>query len=417
MKTIYLLLFIAYIAIETGHYIKYISFVSKMNELIIQKKMSHEYVKYFLSRLKQMTSFEIKKFIHNLFYKKIPVDDISSYNIKNMLSKNMYSLNYDECSQYEISNIKNLYDAIDKKLNNQNINNNILLPHMRYGKNNLTPLYKPFIIYIIYKLAKWYYNYFIFKKNNFKIVYKNNIMFYIKNVTSNLTPVMFFHGLGFGIIPYNKMIMTISQDRTIICPILPNTSNMYFNHNYELFSSSCYLDAIKEILKELNITKIDFVGHSMGTATMTQIANLDNSFINKKIYLDPICFHTRQLKIFKRPYLCFNDNFKKYKNNRQLTNILLSHYFVFTDIYVQILCKRHFWSDEITEIGKNVDNKCFVFVSGRDHIVPAKEIVKYLYEKYISKNIFVNIIYNKDMNHTSLLKSKNHAMILKCLNT
>lgn len=434
-KKMFIFIFFLYTVMETCNYINYKLFVFKINKLIVEKKMKPAYIDYFYSRLNDMNNFEIKQFIHNLFFKKIPIENILPLDIKNALARNLYFTSYNNCSLSEANNINKMTNIVQNKLfsNGNEINKSNLLTSinndhiltdsnvqqfMMFGRNTLDPFYKPMLFYLAFKITKCYYDNFIFKKHNFKIIYKNGIMFYIKVVNSSLTPVLFFHGLGFGIIPYSKIITTIANDRTIVCPIFPNISNMYFNHDFVSLSCKNYTNTIKEIIADLHITKIDLIGHSMGTATMTQILNAsnDNSFVNKKIYLDPICFHARQTKIFKKPYLSFYDNVKKYKNNEHLYSILISHYFVFVDVYVQILCKRFFWSDEITEIGKNIDNKCYLILSGKDHIVPSSEITKYINEKYINNNIKVNIIYNKDMHHTSILQSNNCNVIMKCLN-
>ena len=69
--------------------------------------------------------------------------------------------------------------------------------------------------------------------NGFKSYYssKTNINYWYKlnSKKTNLNPLMFIHGLGIGIIPYISYLIKLSKETTVICPVLPNISNVYFH--------------------------------------------------------------------------------------------------------------------------------------------------------------------------------------------
>jgi pimeloyl-ACP methyl ester carboxylesterase len=133
-----------------------------------------------------------------------------------------------------------------------------------------------------------------------------------------------------------KILKYLGITKTLICPIIPNISNMYYDNSNQALSSRMFTDNILAFLTKKNIEKIDIVGHSFSTAIMTSIINRDGLIVDRKVYIAPVCFHVGHMKIYKRPYLSLFDIFKKYALSGVLLDNLFSHLFVF----LICMCKR-----------------------------------------------------------------------------
>ena len=127
--------------------------------------------------------------------------------------------------------------------------------------------------------------------HGFKTYYSsstNLIYLYKINKKSDKIPVMFIHGFGIGIIPYINNIIEISKDTTIICPILPNISNVYFHPLKWNISKNDFFPELNllfqefdDILENHKLTKINIMAHSFGTFILSGL--MLNTSIRKKL--------------------------------------------------------------------------------------------------------------------------------------
>merc|ERR1711991_862281 len=85
-------------------------------------------------------------------------------------------------------------------------------------------------------------------------------------------PIMFIHGLGIGIIPYISYLIKLSKETTVICPVLPNISNVYFHPLKWNVSKNDFFPDFKLIFQEISdifeqhkISKVNIIAHSFGT--------------------------------------------------------------------------------------------------------------------------------------------------------
>jgi hypothetical protein len=254
-----------------------------------------------------------------------------------------------------------------------------------FGQSDIQCAYKPLILSLIMFSIKLY-SEIKLKYNGFTKYYskKTNICYWSnKSASPNNIPLIFLHGLGIGIIPYLDFIINMSHDRIVICPVLPNISNIYFHplkfnlQKNDFFPSfDIIYQEIDEIIKLHKIVKFDIMSHSFGTFIQSCLL-LENSFrsrIRKKVFVDPVCFHTNLTKVLKSV-----DIKKMDRGSNFLSEI--THYFVYLDIYVKYATKRNLFSMEfLWGDYRYLDEDTMIILSGNDSIVAADEIFVDIYK-------------------------------------
>lgn len=330
-------------------------------------------------------------------------------------------------SQANYKNLRTVFHHIYKlktksniKFNNkETIKNNIF---MRFGKSSIVSYYKPLFLSIILVIIRIYYE-FILKINKFNYYYSNttNINYWYKINDSSNTPVIFIHGFGIGIIPYLNFILNISKDCTIICPVLPNISNIYFHplkwnicKNDFFPDLNLIYDEIGNILALHKISKVNIVAHSFGTFILSGL--MLNSHLRrkiyKKIYADPVCFLSGTEKVFKSV-----DRMKKNVIRRHYIISNLKHYIIYyviyLDIYVKYATKRNLFSmDYLWGNYRYLDSDSIVVLSECDHITPSSDI----YTDIIKSGKGKSIIWLENANHGDIFMDKKWNDILKKIN-
>lgn len=292
---------------------------------------------------------------------------------------------------------------------------------MRFGKNSISSYYKPLIInFLAYTLRLL--SEMILIYNGFKTYYStstNLIYLYKVNSKSKKIPIMFIHGFGIGIIPYIKNILNLSKEATIICPILPNISNLYF---HPLKWNICKNDFFPElnllfqefddILENHKITKINIIAHSFGTFILSGLM-LNTSIrkkINKKIFIDPVCFSSDSHQIYRSV-----DIMKDTRSTGCLGTMkrYILFYVIYLDIYLKYATKRNLFSmDYLWGNYRFIDDKTQVILSEYDDITPTETI----YNDMIKSGKINNIVFLKNATHGDLFMNNNYLKNLCELN-
>ncbi|MFH7027628.1 MAG: alpha/beta fold hydrolase [Heteroscytonema crispum UTEX LB 1556] len=105
-----------------------------------------------------------------------------------------------------------------------------------------------------------------------KYVYVNEqkICYLEGGIATNSEPILFLHGWGVGIEPYQEVLNVLCDRYHLFAPYLPGfgkSSNFIVNFNYHE-----YANVLIAFLRELNITKVHLVGHSLGGGIAATIA-------------------------------------------------------------------------------------------------------------------------------------------------
>jgi pimeloyl-ACP methyl ester carboxylesterase len=119
-----------------------------------------------------------------------------------------------------------------------------------------------------------------------KQVYVNEQkIFYLEGgVVTKYEKILFLHGWGVGIQPYQEVLNVLCKRYHVIAPELPgfnSSSGDILNWDYH-----DYANCILTFLKELNIEKIHFIGHSLGGGIAATVAAFMPQLVESLILVD-----------------------------------------------------------------------------------------------------------------------------------
>ena len=111
--------------------------------------------------------------------------------------------------------------------------------------------------------------------------------------TQKRNSLLFFHGIGIGLLPYLFMILKISRNnlaRDIILVELPFAKISLSNKHDKSINIKETVNAITAILSKTQLKQCICMGHSYGTIIMSWIIQLNPTLIHSAIFIDPVCF-------------------------------------------------------------------------------------------------------------------------------
>ncbi len=107
---------------------------------------------------------------------------------------------------------------------------------------------------------------------------------YLEGGISTSEPILFLHGWGVGIEPYQEVINVLCQRYKVIAPYLPGfgkSERKKLNWDYEK-----YANFIIAFLRELKIKKINLIGHSLGGGIGATLAATVPDMVSSLILVD-----------------------------------------------------------------------------------------------------------------------------------
>ena len=107
---------------------------------------------------------------------------------------------------------------------------------------------------------------------------------YLEGGISTSEPILFLHGWGVGIEPYQEVINVLCQRYKVIAPYLPGfgkSEGKNLSWDYEK-----YANFIIAFLRELNIKKIHLIGHSLGGGIGVTLAATVPDIVSSLILVD-----------------------------------------------------------------------------------------------------------------------------------
>lgn len=395
--------FILYCIIEINNiyrqYKKYIIY----KPVISSRKTSSEYTDMIIKQI-----INDKLIINKLIKVYGDKHKITYTDIFNML----YHIIYCKLYKYHIPTLEE-YKCIINVINNIKNNTNIIF---NKGKNSIQKgvyygnehiyFYPTLIpIQILYKLYHWY-KHLVLIKDGFKYTeLDKNILIYTKPSNRD-NIVIFFHGLGFGLIPYISFLNKLTKCGTLISVELPNISK-----NKTYYPNPTHHEIIKIITQFIKNKypkkNINIILHSYGTTFMKSILNSDIK-LDTIVLIDPMCFY--QTAFTSAKYFCskFLDKIRHVKHQyngleiKQLIYHCILHFIVF-DIDSQFICKRQLWGIDKWIDDDVVKHKSFkrllISLAEKEYFYNSSDLLNYLKTTCPS----VNIIYNKSANHGDLI--------------
>ena len=302
-------------------------------------------------------------------------------NIKKLLSYHIYNRhpnsNIDN-SEYE--NIDEILDIIKQRLGSliqpdiHVSDKNIICNH--FPTNKLTIIHKPFIFYILMYLIRRVFNFYMYRLGFTNIIDPaTQLRVWIKHqpAATNKVPLVFIHGLGFGIVLYLWKIRQLSTDRTLIVPELPNVS-------YDLYtdvqpSADNIVVALYDVLIRQGVELVDIIGHSYGGTILNIFQIKYPHMCNYKTYIESPVFCIHQSHTAKIVYM---------KPTSLSVRKYIMYLFIFSDTHVQYIIKRSMFADQ--GMIKNFDDKTTVILAKDDYLVPSYYIHRYITAHYPQVN-------------------------------
>ena len=113
-------------------------------------------------------------------------------------------------------------------------------------------------------------------------------------------PVVFFHGLGFGLVMYLHLLSKVNE-KDVFLVELPHISTRMWEQQP---SPRRMAAALETILSEFNFTQASFVAHSFGTFAVTWIVKHKPAIVHSMLLLDPVCL------MLYLPKVCFTFCYK-----------------------------------------------------------------------------------------------------------
>lgn len=110
------------------------------------------------------------------------------------------------------------------------------------------------------------------------------ISYYEGGVASSLDPILFIHGWGVLVEPYQESLNILSERYQVIAPVLPGLGNSTAPEKIQ--NSNDYAKIIGNFAKKLNLKKVHVVGHSLGGAIAIALAALIPSIVRSLIVVD-----------------------------------------------------------------------------------------------------------------------------------
>lgn len=210
------------------------------------------------------------------------------------------------------------------------------------------------------------------------------------SVNPNLLPIVFCHGLGVNVLPYLpflKEMMEKFSDRSFFLISLPHIS---MRIKEEVPSSTEMVACLSDMLGSWGHASAHFVGHSFGSLPLAWMARKAPSFVSMMTFIDPVCF------LLVKPDVCYNFMYRRPSDPTQL----LINYFLAKELYIAHSLSRNFFWHQNQLWPEELPGPTLVVLSGRDSIVPAHSVRRYLtFYKQHHNLASLKVLWFPDMGH------------------
>lgn len=254
-------------------------------------------------------------------------------------------------------------------------------PQVRFMGHTLEPVkafHKPLVFHLIFEVLALV-SHLILYAWGFQKIQPENSKSAIKWVRHGSkkkdgtleTPVVFLHGVGFGVLPYLHFIHAIIRksmtDRIIILVEMPHVALRLCPEAPDL---SDLADDICKCVKEWSPTAC-FIGHSYGTFVVSKILHKYPSMVEKVVLLDPVSLMTCHPTLLKNfVYRSFGGFPSSVQHLMEFVQFLCSRDLTLT----QTFCRK-FNGMEAQIWPQDLPDETLIVLSGKDHLIPS-ELVK-----------------------------------------
>lgn len=347
----------------------------------------------------------IKEFLEGWFLGS-KISDIHEGNMEEFIAYGFYSKKADELSLSEQKQIKGF---LGKTCDTYRISfPKGYNPNIKFMGHTIEPIrafHKPLIVYLIMELVGLCCH-VVLGMYGFRKMETSGITKWICRPTAyhdEKSPVVFIHGIGFGVLPYIHFILSLrsqERNRTFILVEMRHVAMRVCSSDAPDLTYLAH--DIVDSMEYLGYKRGIFIAHSYGTFVLSQILQSRNSSVDQAFLIDPVCLMTCHPKLTSnfvyRSFQGFPSSFKRFMDLVQL--------FFSRDLTLaQTFCRRlngmeiMIWPEDLPKDVKNV-----IILSEKDPLIPIA-----LVEQQFAKIDHAVIIMNKNHTHGQFLFD------LKCL--
>lgn len=118
-----------------------------------------------------------------------------------------------------------------------------------------------------------------------QVDFDNSIIYYLQGgIASYSAPILFLHGWGVAVEPYQEILNLLSQRYQVIAPYLPGLGKSTAPEYIQDYSD--YAELMLEFIKILKLPKVHIIGHSIGGAIGMALAALQPSIVRSLTIVD-----------------------------------------------------------------------------------------------------------------------------------
>ena len=426
-----------YITIEYYRYRQFVKTKERLKNTItpLSDNFDNEkWFSFFTEKIQLLQPEEFKLLIENIFWN-APLKYIEYFRIIDaLLIMSLGCEKEDMSNKWSEKEIEKYKGRIEKILftffnknrdlvNNSVIRNHILLPiyskevvqklnkpfirihHSKIHNLEPTPIFFPLPLTMIFKTIRYYGNNKLYFHRFVPYTYHYGITFWIKKIatTNNMNinintnkktkSLLFFHGMGIGVVPYLDFIiqlcsLTKNEYSHIILIEMPGIS---WRNNFDVFPTMQQIaNTIFTFMKMnmLETTYIDAIGHSYGTTILSYITNQYPNFLHKKVYIDGIVFFPGITKYYE--FVFSRYTWKDILHTLMYGKPLIAiSQLLFSELYNKQIIHNICYMPEYCNNEKNLDENTMIILGEKDIFVSSLTIEKYMKTYYPSVKTYL----------------------------
>jgi pimeloyl-ACP methyl ester carboxylesterase len=183
---------------------------------------------------------------------------------------------------------------------------------------------------------------------------------------SALTPIVFVHGIGIGLISYLPLIdQLLASRRPILLPEIPYVSGFRpWQSSSSVLQPAVVCGTMTAMLATHGWMEATWIGHSYGSTWLSCMCKYSPHAVAGLVFLDPICFCLHLPRLTKSFVYCRPDPGTV-------------SYVIRTDMIVNWTIQRAFPWAWVSLFVDQIQVSCSFFLSEKDALVPADNVEDY----------------------------------------
>jgi len=267
--------------------------------------------------------------------------------------------------------------------------------------------WKPLLLFFIFQFV-WVVSACLFYVQGFRYEKHGDIKYWIRKSQNSRCPIVFTHGIGFGLTPYFFCHTLVKQtDRTWILVELPDRPHIRHLGSYAIPED--FAQNLRSLIRSQGYEDAHLIGHSIGTVYLTWILRFQPGLARSFVMVDPISL------LLHRSEVLWNFLYKmRYASPEGIRQKVLD-FVLKNDLNVSYRLRRcFFWHKNILWIEDLPDNLPHMFfIGGQDEYIPAEDV-----KHYIERHGKASVVYEPEAKHGNfVMKTKYRELVINTVAT